>query len=132
MTLPSLTLPAAVQTVLFLLGLVLIAGSFALAFVLSKFYDYSKWLYVMPVLGILLTMFISKMMNPLRTVIEQNNLRDFMMKILTLNFSKIENQSQINRSDVDEVLRHIIADKAGLEPNEVTRDAKFADDLGLD
>lgn len=130
--LPPLVLGAPHDFILFLFGILAIAGSFVLAFVLTKFYHYSNWLYMLSVIGIILTHFIYRILNPWRTVIPAKDLRTFTFKVLSLNYPEIENKKGNLKADADEVVRTIIIDKSGADLEEVVPDAKIGDDLGID
>lgn len=129
---PVLQLSEKLNLILLTIGLILIVGGLIVAFILNIFYHYSSWLYTIPVFGAILTSIFSDILNPYRTLIPQNNMRDFTFKVLSLNYPEVEKQIACNRTDVNEVVRIIIADKAGVELDEVVPHAKFTDDLGMD
>lgn len=132
MELPQLILPKKWLTVLIAIGLLLAGGSLLLSLVLIIFFNRSSWWLLLPAAGMLLTGFISGLMNPLRTVISPPLVKQFALKVIVLNFGTFRKDNTLNRKEVEMVITHIIADKTGLNLDEITPEKKIADDLGID
>jgi acyl carrier protein len=130
--LPPLVLPPVWGNFLKITGALLIMGTLVVALVMVNRFNYTRWLYILPVLGILLTSFISSILDSVRTVIRPAILSDFTRKVLMLNYSTLIQESGTNRKEVEEVIDHIIADIAGVDIQEVTPEKLLADDLGID
>jgi acyl carrier protein len=131
-TLPDLVLPKQWAAFLNTFGLITILGGLILSIVLINFFDSTKWTLLFPVIGIILTYFASEMLKPKRTVIHPSLIRDFTQKVLSLNYATLINEKGTNRKEVESVINHIIADKVGVDIDEVTADKKICDDLGVD
>lgn len=129
--LPDLRLTEPWQTFLFSFGGVTIIGGFVTALILINFFEYSKWLFLIPIAAIVITDFVSKTLNPKRIVIEPSSVREFTLKVLSLNYSKLPMQSSVNRKEVESVINYIIAGKVGLDLEEITPEKKIHDDLGV-
>ena len=129
---PSLVLPAPWSVVLNTIGFLTIIGGLFFALVLINFFDYSKWTLLFPVIGIGLTLLSSVILNPKRTTIQPTPIRDFTQKVLAINYAILKNENGTNRKEVASVINQIIADKVGLDLDEITADKKICDDLGVD
>ncbi len=130
--LPSLELTKAWNYLLTIVGVISIIGSLLLVIILCWFYDYSYWLFLLPAIGIIFTLFISYLLNPKRIVITPFLIRDFVQKTLSLNFLQFAKESGANRNEVISVINQIISDKIGVDLDEITPEKSFTDDLGVD
>jgi len=130
--LPPLVLPPVWSSVLKITGAVLIIGSGVASLVMVNRFNYTRWLYVLPVLGILLTSFFSNLLDSVRTVFRPALLSDFTRKVLTLNYSTLVQENGSNRKEVEQVIDHIIADIAEVDIKEVTPEKLLGNDLGID
>ena len=130
--LPALTLAKPWGSFLAYFGIAAIVGGLALSLILINFFDYTKWTLFIPVAGIILTVFVSGLLNPKRTVIKPSSLREFTEKLLSMNYAAIVKDDGINRKEVELVINHILVDMAGLEMEEVTPEKKIHHDLGID
>jgi acyl carrier protein len=130
--LPPLVLPPGWVVALLITGAVLIIGVGVISLVLVLRLNYTRWLYLLPVLGILLTKFISNVLDPVRTVFEPAALHDYARLVLTLNYGTMVQENGTNQKEVELVIDHIIADIAGVEIHEVTPEKHLGYDLGID
>jgi len=130
--LPDLVLGSFWQTFLTSFGFAAIAGGLATSLILVNFFDYSKWTLLVPVAGAVVTTVFSGLLEPKRIVIKQGTMRAFINQTLVLNYSRLVVDGKTNRAEMESVINHIIADHAGLEPEEITADKKIGDDLGID
>ncbi|WP_345774540.1 hypothetical protein [Pinibacter soli] len=129
---PKLVLTKSLQVFLNSFGVVSILGGLCLSLILIFFFDYGKWTLLIPVAGIVGTSLISKLLNPMRIVIAPTRVRDFTRQVLSLNYASLTKENGVNRKEVESVINQIIADKIGLELDEVTPEKKIHDDLGVD
>ena len=131
-TLPDLALAKPWDSFLTYFGIASIVGGLVLSLILIIFFDYTKWTLLIPVAGIVLTGFISGLLNPKRTVIEPSSLREFTEKLLSMNYAAIVKDNGINRKEVELVINHILVDLVGLEMADVAPEKKIHHDLGID
>jgi hypothetical protein len=75
---------------------------------------------------------MSRFLNPQRTMIQPSIVGDFINKTLALNYFVFINGSGINRKEVEAVINQIIVDKIGVDPEEISPEKSFTDDLGVD
>lgn len=130
--LPPLVLPSVWMNILIITGVLLIAGTLIVSLVLVYRLNYTRWLMLLPVPGILVTKFFSNILDPVRTVFEPASLKEFTQKVLTLNYSTLMQETGANQKEVELVIDHIIADIAGVEVHEVTPEKHLGYDLGID
>ncbi|MBO9199338.1 MULTISPECIES: acyl carrier protein [Niastella] len=130
--LPPLVLVPIWSTVLKITGALLIIGTLVISLVMVNGFNYTRWLYVLPVLGILLINFFSSLLDSARTVFRPSFLADFARMILTLNYSTIIQENGTSQQEVEQVIDHIIADIAGVDIKEVTPEKHLGYDLGID
>lgn len=130
--LPSLVLSKGWLSFLNISGLVMIGGGLVFAVIMIFVFHQSKWVLLIPVAGIVLTILLSKLLNIKRTIIEAQTMRSFTEQVLALNYASFIVDEGTNRIEVEAVINHIIADMAGLELEEITPEKKIADDLGID
>ncbi len=129
---PDLVLAKPWDSLLAYFAIAAIVGGLVLSLILINFFDYTKWTLLTPVAGIILTVCISGLLNPKRTVIEPSSLREFTEKLLSMNYAAIIKDNGTNRKEVELVVNHFLADMAGLKMGEVTPEKKIHDDLGID
>ena len=132
MRLPDLVLSPRWTTVLTTFGILTILGGLLLSIILINFFDYTKWTVLIPVTGLFLTMAVSDMLNPKRTLIKSKTIKDFTKETLALNYAMLIKEVGTNRKEMESVINHIIADMAGLDLEEITPEKKICDDLGID
>jgi acyl carrier protein len=113
-------------------GVVAILGTLIFAFVSVIFYDSSKWLFLLPICGVVLTLLLSKAIDIKRIIISQKTMRIFIEKILVLNYGKLVKENGYNRKEVEMVINQIIIDKIGVNEDEISSEKSFTDDLGVD
>ena len=130
--LPDLTLTKPWTSLLSIFGFVTVVGGLAISLILINFFNHTKWIISIPIGGIILTLLFSELLNSKRTLIQDQTMRDFTYHTLALNYSELLANEGTNRQEMETVINHIIADKVGLNFDEVTFDKKIADDLGVD
>jgi hypothetical protein len=130
--LPPLVLTSRWLTFLKIYALLTIIGGLAISVVLIGIFDYSKWTLLTLVIPILLTLLLSKLLDPKRIVIEEATMKEFIQRTLPLNYPVVIANEGTNRQEMETVINYIIADMAGLEIEEVTSDKKIGYDLGID
>jgi hypothetical protein len=79
-----------------------------------------------------LTLLLSELFTPKRTVIEPATIRDFTQQIVAMNYAKLVDINGSNRKEVASVINHIIALKVGIDLAAITPEKKICDDLGID
>jgi hypothetical protein len=130
--LPGLELRRPWDIVLTTFAIAAVAGTFGLSLILINFFDFSNWMLLTPVAGVFSTIILSDILEPKRTVISAPSIRMFTQKTLALNYTRPASETGTNRTEMETVMNHIIADMAGLELEEVTPEKKISDDLGID
>jgi acyl carrier protein len=130
--LPELVLPVIWARALLIMGIVLIAGMLAVALVLIYGYDRTTWLYLLPALGILTTVFISNILDTVRVQFRPDKMRDYTQAVLALNYGTLMQESSLNRKEMEIVINNIIAETIGLELHEISPEKSLTDDLGID
>ena len=129
--LPRLVLPKSWALFLNIIAVITIVGGLGLSVILINYLDYSKWTLLFSVIGIGITYLTSKILDAKRTVIEPSTVREFTQKTLSINYSAMIKENGVNKKDVESVINYIIADKSGLELDEITPEKKIGDDLGI-
>jgi len=132
LTLPSLVLTRPWAILLNTFGFIAILGGFITSVILINFFDYTKWTLLIVVLGVALTIWLSNLLEPKRTIIEASTIKAFTEQTLALNYASLMTEQGTNRREMEMVVNHIIADIAGLDLEEVTPEKEIADDLGID
>jgi acyl carrier protein len=130
--LPELILTKPWKTFLHTIGLITILGGLLYALFLAELFNYSRWVYLIPVAGILITYILSEFLNPKRIVIEPGSVRGFTEKTLALNINSISKGGRVNRKEVENVINQIIVDKIGVDWDEISPEKSLTDDLGVD
>jgi len=130
--LPALVLEKFWSSVLTTLGIAAIIGSLAASILLVNVFNYSKWMFIMPIAGIVLTVMFSDLLASRRTVISAASMRDFTQQVLALNYSSLSANEGTNQQEMQVIINHIIADMVGIDVKEISPDKKIADDLGID
>jgi acyl carrier protein len=130
--LPPLVLTDAWQKLLVSVAIVTVVGGFAVATVLMTIFDYGKWTLLIPVMGIVLTSLLSKLIEPKRIIIEDSTVRDFINRVLAINYATMVTDEGTNRREMEMVINQVIADMAGLPIDEITPDKRIGNDLGID
>lgn len=130
--LPPLVLPAIWENTLRITGVILTGGMLVLSLAMVNMYNYTRWLYWLPGLGVIATLFFSNILDPVRTVFKPATLKAYTQKVLTLNYATLIQENGTNRMEVELMINHIIADTVGLEIHEISPEKKLGDDLGID
>ncbi len=130
--LPDLALTKPWMMLLTTFGFATIIGGLATSLILINSFNFSKWTLLIPVAGIVLTVFLSNLLNPKRTVIKEITIREFTQYTLALNYAALVAEEGVNRQEMESVINHIVADMAGLDLAEITPEKKIGDDLGID
>lgn len=131
-TVPELTLGNKTRKLLKIIGSSLILGSLIVAFLLTSFFSYSKWFYMLPVAGIILTILISQLLNPYRTTINPMLVKDYIYKLISLNYAQLTENNHLSKQEIISVINQVIVDKIGVDMEELTPEKSFTDDLGVD
>jgi acyl carrier protein len=132
LSLPNLVLSDAWSMLLNGFGVITILGALVYAIISVNFYDNSKWLFILPFCGLLLTSLLSKAMDDMRIVISQNTVRAFVENTLVLNYGNLIKENGYNRKEVEMVINQIIVHKIGVDEDEISPEKSFTDDLGVD
>jgi acyl carrier protein len=130
LTMPDLELVEPWSDILAWSSVGLIGGSLAIEIVLIIF-GYSAWILLGTVISIFLVYAISELLDPWRTNINAPTIKEFTRQILALNYKFLSADVGTNRQEMESVINHIIADKAGLELEEINPEKKIGDDLGI-
>lgn len=112
-------------------GIATIIGGLGISILLAGFWNYSQWIFLLPVAGIIYTILISDVLDPKRTVIESGQLRQFTKRVLANNFAELAKETGLNRKEVESVINYIISDRHGIDLDEITPEKKIGDDLGI-
>jgi acyl carrier protein len=113
-------------------GLICIPGGILFSIILKNFFNYSNWVFLIPLAGSATTLLTSKFLIPKRTVIRPSLVRDFTHKTLAMNYSTVTKKMGVNRKEVETVINQIIVDKIGVDLEEISPEKSFTDDLGVD
>jgi acyl carrier protein len=132
--LPELVLPAAWTVFLNTAGFILIAGSALFSLILVSGFDYTRWVLLLPLFGILGTLFLSHVLDPVRTVFNPSTVKAFAQVVLSANYASLTQGSGpvTNRKEVESIINHVIARFTGLDLQVITPDKSITSDLGLD
>ncbi len=130
--LPPLVLTAAWRLVLTITGIVMIGGMLVLSLVLVNGFGHTPWLYGLPVLGIVGTLFFSNILDPMRTAFQPETVKDYTQKVLSLNYATLMQESGVNRKEMETLINNIIAETVGVDLHVISPEKKLQDDLGLD
>jgi acyl carrier protein len=130
--LPELVLPAIWTNVLRITGIMLIPGLLVWSLVLVNVFNYTRWLYLLPMLGIVGTLFISNILDSVRTIFHPETIKGFTKLVLSNNYATLIQEEGTNKKEMVLIINNIIADIAGLAIQEITPEKKIHDDLGID
>lgn len=130
--LPDLTLTKPWATLLASFGITTILGGLAASLILINFFEVTKWTLLIPVAGIMFTLLLSNLFDPMRTIIPTKTVRDFTERTLAMNYASFVADLGTNRREMEKVINHIISYRAGLQLDEITPEKKIGDDLGID
>ena len=132
LTFPDLKLTTSWRIFLNAFGLLIIIGGLGIVIIMILFFAYSKWLLLIPVIGIILTNLVSGILNPKRIIIKPGTIREFINEVLVMNYATLPDKDEVNRGEVETIINQVISDMAGLELEEITVEKKIHDDLGID
>lgn len=130
--LPQLVLPVIWARAFFITGFILIAGTLAVAFVLRFGYHKTRWMYLIPVLGIITTVFISNILDAVRTEFFPHKVKDYTKEVLALNYGTLMQDKNIDRKEMEALINNVIAETIGLDLQEIAPEKSLTDDLGID
>lgn len=130
--LPLLVLPAVWEYILRITGVALIAGTLACSLIMVNGFHYTSWLYLLPGLGIVLTVFFSNVLDGVRTVFAPATLKDYTQVVLSLNYTTLIQQNGTNKMEVELIINNVIAETIGLELHEISAEKNLVYDLGID
>lgn len=129
---PELVLPAIWARALFITGVILIPGVLVVTLVLIYGYDKTLWLYLLPALGLLATIFISNILDAVRTEFKPETVKDYTKEVLSLNYGTLMQDKNIDRKEMEVLINNIIAETVGVELHEISPGKSLTDDLGID
>jgi acyl carrier protein len=129
---PELVLPAAWGRLLIITGVTLIPGLLALALVLIYGYGYTSWLYLLPGLGIIATLFISNILDAVRTEFKPEMVKAYTQTVLAFNYGTLITNKGINRDEMEIIINNIIAETIGLDLQDISAEKSLTNDLGID
>ena len=132
LVLPDLTFKKTWSITFNTLGILIVSATLITAFVLNTWFHYSGWLYLTTLLSIFVCLYISKLLYPFRTEIVPHLAGEYTQKLLELNFTKVSSSLYANRIEVELIINQIVADQAGLELSEISKEKIITDDLGID
>lgn len=89
------------------------------------------WL-LLPVVGILFTIAVSRLLEPHRQRVPTTTFAQLVKKVLILNSKRIAREKGLSRKDMETIIRDIIVMKIGVDESEVIPSASFTNDLGVD
>ena len=130
--LPELVLPAVWGWFLLVTGVILIPGLLALALVLIYGYGYTPWLYLLPGLGIISTLFISNILDAVRTEFKPDMVKAYAQTVLAFNYGTLMTDKGVNRDEMEIMINNIIAETVGLDLQEIAPEKSLTNDLGID
>lgn len=130
--LPELVLSPIWTRALTVTAITLIFGMLAVALVLIYGYGKTRWLFLLPVLGLLATIFISHILDAVRVHFRPDKIRDYTQAVLALNYGTLMQESSLNRKEMEIVINNIIAETIGLELHEILPEKSLTNDLGID
>jgi acyl carrier protein len=129
---PELVLPARWSRALMVTGFMLIAGMLALVLVLINGYGYTRWLYLLPVLGLITTIFFSNILDAVRTQFNPDNVKAYTHTLLALNYGTLITDKSINRDEMEIIINNIISETVGIDLQEIAPEKSLTNDLGID
>jgi acyl carrier protein len=129
--LPGLVLSPIWARALTVTGITLIPGMLAVALVLIYGYHRTRWLYLLPALGLLATIFISNILDAVRVQFRPDKMRDYTQAVLALNYGTLMQESSLSRKEMEIVINNIIAETVGLELHDISPEKSLTDDLGI-
>jgi len=130
--LPDLVLPPIWARALTVTGITLIPGMLAVALVLIYGYGRTRWLFLLPALGLVATIFISNIFDAVRVQFRPDKMRDYTQAVLALNYGTLMQESSLSREEMEIVINNIIAETVGLELHEISPEKSLTNDLGID
>jgi acyl carrier protein len=129
---PELTLSNRLDSLLNNIGTLLIGGGLLVALILTIFFHYSNWLFLLPVIGFGITIIVSTLLNPSRIYINPGKVGDFSYKLVALNYTLLSDKNKFNKQEIIAVINQVIIDKIGVDIEELSPEKSFTDDLGVD
>lgn len=129
---PELVLPTIWARALFIMGIILIPGLLAAALVLIYGYHRTTWLYLLPALGLITTIFTSNILDAVRTEFKPETIKDYTKIVLSLNYGTLMQDKNIDRKEMEALINNVIAETIGLELHEILPEKSLTDDLGID
>lgn len=132
LNLPQLVLPSVWAVVLSTTGVILIPGAAVFSLVLVYGFNYTKWALLLPVIGLILTIFFSHILDAVRTEFQPATAKAFTQLVLSTNYATLIQEHGTSRKEVETVINHIIADVSGLELHEISPEKSITNDLGID
>ncbi len=129
--LPRLVFDPVLMSVLAAFQIVFIVVNFIMVLIAVIAFDASLYWWFCPVLGIFLAVLMDKIFSPIKIYFEEEHVRNFIEKIIQMNFKKITSSYGVNRQEIIKVINLIIQDKSGVEMHEIKPEATLVYDLGI-
>ncbi len=129
---PELVLPAGWSRFLMVTGVILIPGLLALALGLIYGYGYTRWLYLLPGLGIISTVFMSNILDAVRTEFKPDMVKAYTQMVLAINYGTLMTDKGVNRVEMEIIINNIIAETVGLDLQDISPEKSLTNDLGID
>jgi acyl carrier protein len=129
---PALTLSNRLDSLLNTIGTLLIGGGLLVALILTIFFNYSNWFFLLPVIGFGITIIVSTLLNSSRIYINPGTVGDFSYKLVALNYTLLSDNNKFNKQEIIAVINQVIIDKIGVAIEEISPEKSFTDDLGVD
>jgi acyl carrier protein len=130
--LPELVLPAAWARALRVTGVLFIPATLAVTLVLIYGYHRTRWLYLLPALGLLATVFISNILDAVRTEFRPETIKEYTKEVLSLNYGTLMQEKPIDRKEMEVLINNVIAETMGIRLSEISPEKSLAYDLGID
>jgi acyl carrier protein len=130
--LPKLVLPSAWAIILSATGMLLIPGAALFSLMLVYLFNFTKWVLLLPVIGLILTVFFSNILDAVRTVFNPATIKAYTQLVLSVNYATLTQENGASRKEVEVVINHIIANFTGFDVQEISPEMKIHEDIGID
>lgn len=130
--LPELALSIGLNHALDYFSIASILGGTVISLVATVIFNESSIWWLIPIFGLLLTIFFHKASKPFKTTIRPETVRDFINNVLSLNYLTLTDSTEHNRKEMESVIFTIIQDRVGVNPSQIHPNAHFVKDLGID
>ncbi len=130
--LPKLVLPPSIKKSLFFANRILFGGGLVLSVLLFWRYEFSAWIFLLPVLGIGSIRLLEKLLDPWRVVFNEESLQLFIQQVLLLNYAGFVATEGITRLEMIKIINAIIVKITGIKLDELQSHQRIGHDLGID